>query len=169
MEAYDDATGRPVPAGQKPRGTMTIGAGATRLNGQPIQPGQRLTQAQADQLLATDMARHSNYAKLVTVPLSEPQKAALASFEFNLGPAVWTVNPTAKNIIKAINAGDFQKASNLLGNSGVGTTGKGIGYMPGLAKRRKEEAQLLLRAGSPAQETPEAVDQPQMVQPEQAT
>lgn len=51
LEAYDDATGRPVPAGGQVRGVITIGIGHT---GPDVVPGMRITKEQAYALFDKD-------------------------------------------------------------------------------------------------------------------
>ena len=54
LTAYDDATGLPVPGGGKCEGTLTIGYGHT---GADVFPGQIITEAEAETLLANDEAK----------------------------------------------------------------------------------------------------------------
>lgn len=51
LEAYDDATGRPVPPGGQVRGVLTIGIGHT---GPDVVPGMRITREQAYELFDKD-------------------------------------------------------------------------------------------------------------------
>ena len=74
----------------------------------------------------------------ITVPLSDSQKAALSSFEFNLWS--WIRAKNAKPILDKINAGDLQGAGNLMKQY---TTSKWQ-QLQGLVNRRNEEARLLL-------------------------
>ncbi|MDE1714209.1 lysozyme (plasmid) [Chromobacterium amazonense] len=64
-------------------GVWTIGYGHT---GPEVKPGQSLTQAQADQLLADDLDHfETGVSRLVTAPLNANQFSALVSFSYNLG------------------------------------------------------------------------------------
>ena len=47
--------------------------------------GDTMDRATADAEFDKQVQRYQNYQNLVTVPLSESQKAALTSFEYNLG------------------------------------------------------------------------------------
>ncbi|HEY0394160.1 MAG TPA: glycoside hydrolase family protein [Candidatus Elarobacter sp.] len=74
-------------------GVWTIGYGTTRYpNGQPVQPGQTITQAQANAYFANDLA---NFAKTVaaSIPfwstMNGNMRAALLSFAYNLGAAFY--------------------------------------------------------------------------------
>lgn len=63
-------------------GVWTIGWGCT--NG--VRPGQRITKAQAEAMLRTELAVfESGVDRLVTVPLSQPEFDALVSFAYNVG------------------------------------------------------------------------------------
>lgn len=47
--------------------------------------GDTMDRATADSEFDKQVQRYQNFQNLVTVPLSESQKAALTSFEYNLG------------------------------------------------------------------------------------
>ena len=107
--------------------------------------GDTITQEAADKEIITQMDRHSNYKKAVTVELSEPQRQALASFEYNLGAGIW--NTTGKEIIEAINQGDTREAARIMAlhdKAKDPKTGK-LKVVKGLANRRKREIELLTR------------------------
>jgi GH24 family phage-related lysozyme (muramidase) len=63
----------------------------------------------ADGLMNNKVASYQNFANKVTAPLSESQKKALTSFEYNLGKNIWDMS--GKPIIDKINAGDFVGAA----------------------------------------------------------
>lgn len=134
--AYQDSTGK-----------WTIGYGATQINGRPVRAGDVISKNDADQLLAQDIARHSNYKNLVTASLTPTQEAALASFEYNLGPNVWN-QTTGKQIINAINRGDLTTAGNLMlqFNKALNPATGQREVLQGLADRRGREVTLLTRA-----------------------
>jgi lysozyme len=72
LSAYDDGTGVP-----------TIGYGHIR----GVHYGDRISQAQADELFIQDLAPAARAVdKLVKVPLSDAERGALISFVFNCGP-----------------------------------------------------------------------------------
>lgn len=126
-KAYQDSTG-----------TWTIGYWFTNVDWKPVQPWMTMDRWTADNLLWQEISQRQNFMNYITVPLSDSQKAALSSFEFNLWSGIWAKN--AKPILDKINAGDLQWAGNLMKQY---TTSKGQ-QLQGLVNRRNEEARLLL-------------------------
>lgn len=123
-----------------PTGTWTIGYGETMLNGRPVKAGDKLTQPQANTLLAQRVQNdYSSFLNYVKRPLTPNQTAALASFEYNLGSGIWQ-DPYANRILQNINKGNFAMAGQLM-QPYVNSKGQ---KLPGLVTRRKQEAQLLL-------------------------
>lgn len=108
-----------------------------------------MDQQTADQLLQTKVGQYQNFANKINVPLTEAQKTALTSFEYNLGKNIW--DGTAKPIIDKINAGDFAGAAEYMKKF---NTVKGT-VVRGLTNRRNEEAGLLMQTAS-TQEKPVA-------------
>lgn len=125
-KAYQDSTG-----------TWTIGYWFTNVNWAPVQPWMTMDRWTADSLLQQEISQRQNFMNYITVPLSESQKAALSSFEFNLWSGIREKN--AKPILDKINAGDLQGAGNLMKQY---TTSKWQ-QLKGLVNRRNEEASLL--------------------------
>lgn len=78
----------------------------------------------------------SNWEKL-----NNHQKAALVSLGYNVGAFYMTTRRYGKIIAAAIRKGDYQAAAQGILDGPKTADGK---YLPGLAKRRKEEAQLFL-------------------------
>jgi len=136
-EAYRDSTG-----------TWTIGYGNTTINGRPVQPGDRLTPAQAENLMRESVVtNYTEFADQVTRPITDQQFAALTSFEYNLGSGVWS-QPTGRQILAAINAGDLSTAGRLMlqyNKARNPATGQ-LEVNPVLAKRRAREASMLVTA-----------------------
>jgi lysozyme len=87
---------------------ITIGYGHTADEGAPIPTiGMKLTAAEAEQILAADLARHAAVVeKLVTVPINDNMFAALVSFAFNEGDE----NLRRSTLFARINASRFQDA-----------------------------------------------------------
>lgn len=102
----------------------------------------RITQAQSDTLLATDLVRFEKaVSAAVKVTLTQNQFDALVSFTFNLGVGALQ----SSTLLKLLNAGDYAGAKkqfaawNKLRENGVLVVSKG------LTKRRTAEAALFLK------------------------
>ena len=68
------------------RGIWTIGVGHVNMTPPAVTPGLRITEAQADQFLAADLAPvEATIAGAVKVPLTQNEFDALASLGFNIG------------------------------------------------------------------------------------
>lgn len=126
-KAYQDSTG-----------TWTIGYWFTNVDWKPVQPWMTMDRWTADNLLWQEISQRQNFMNYITVPLSDSQKAALSSFEFNLWS--WIREKNAKPILDKINAGDLQGAWNLMKQYAYSKWQK----LQGLSNRRNEEARLLL-------------------------
>lgn len=131
------------PTAYRDGGGWSIGFGSQTLNGQPVRPGQTISPQEAERLLAEQIARHSNFTRLITRALTGTQKAALASFEYNLGPAIWN---QARDVIQAVNSGNFALAGNLMQayNKALNPSTGVREVNPTLVARRALEADLLL-------------------------
>lgn len=124
LEAYQD-TG----------GVWTIGYGHTG----DVEPGQKITQHQADAILNYDIDRHAEgVAKLVSgLTLTENQVAALVSFAFNVGVKRFA----GSTLLKLLRAGHVQRAAAQFPRWKF-DNGR---VLPGLVKRREAERQLFLK------------------------
>lgn len=127
-------------------GVPTIGYGFTSVNGRKVKMGDTMDRATADAEFDNQIQRYQNFQNLVTVPLSESQKAALTSFEYNLGGWIWKKD--AMPIITAINNGDLNKAGQLMQQYNKA----GGKFVQGLANRRAEEAKLLMQSNADSTE-----------------
>jgi lysozyme len=110
----------------------TIGYGHT---GPEVRKGLVINQAQADAYLRADLAKFERaVSQLVTRPITDDMFSALVSFVYNLGPA----NLKASTLLKKLNAGDFQGASDEFPkwNKAAGKV------LAGLTKRRRAEQAL---------------------------
>lgn len=132
LKAYPDPA-----TGGKP---FTIGYGATYYeNGAPIQPGDKITQAQADKLLFFHAGKaRESVRKLVTAKINPNQEAALISLAFNIGEG----NLAKSTLIKKINANPADAAINNEFNKWIYANKK---IFPGLVKRRQEEVNLYFK------------------------
>ena len=116
---------------QDPVGVWTIGYGHTGT----AKPGQKITEAQAEQLLRKDVGwAEDAVRKNVKVPLTQGQFDALVSFTFNLGAGALG----RSTLLKKLNAGDYAGAQAEFGKF-VHAGGR---VLPGLVRRRGEEAAL---------------------------
>jgi lysozyme len=132
LKAYKDpgsSTGLPI----------TIGRGSTRINNKPIKLGTVITQAQADQYFLEDIKQFEEAVKkYITVPITENMFSATVAFTYNVGVA----NLIKSTFLKRINNKDFERAAESLLLWNKGSNGK---ILPGLIKRREQEAQLFLK------------------------
>ena len=114
----------------------TIGYGHT---GPDVHPGLAITQAQADALLAQDLARfEQGVTALVKVPLNDNQFAALVSFSYNLGLG----NLQQSTLLRLLNQGDYAGAA-----AQFPRWDRAGGHeVAGLLTRRKAEQALFMQA-----------------------
>ena len=116
-----------------PAGVPTIGYGHTK----GVKIGQKITEDQADKLLADDfLEAESEAAKLITVPLTVNQLDALASFVFNLGAS----KLLGSTLRRKLNTGDYKGAAEEF-DKWVFAGGKKLN---GLIARRAAESKLFL-------------------------
>jgi lysozyme len=115
-------------------GVLTIGFGRAY----NVKAGQAITQAEADAMLAYDLQLFARGVdRLVDVPLTENQRAALISFAFNCGLSAFA----RSTLLVRLNAGDYAAVPAELAKW-VNDGGKRI---PGLVNRRAAEAELWSR------------------------
>lgn len=140
-----------------PAGVPTIGFGHTK----GVKMGQSTTPEQADAFLAADLAEAAEVVDFfVTVPLTDAQRGALASFVFNLGAG----NLRSSTLLKLLNKGDYEGAAGQFGVWVKATVGGKKKTLAGLVARREAEEALFRGLDW----TAPAADQrmPQAVQPE---
>ena len=89
-------------------GVLTIGVGHTgRMAGPKVFAGMKITAAQADTFLATDLAPVETAIATIKAALTQHQVDALASLAFNIG-----VNGfTGSTVVHKLNAGDVHGAA----------------------------------------------------------
>lgn len=133
--AYKDSTG-----------TWTIGFGNTTIDGRPVKASDKISRAEGEALLRESVTnRYSTGIRLVGIDLSAKQKAALTSFEYNLGSGVWQTR-TGERILALVSAGNFAEAGQLMqqyNKSRNASTGV-LETNPVLKGRRAREAALLM-------------------------
>lgn len=114
-----------------PAGVLTIGYGHTS----GVKSGQKITQAQAETLLKTDLAKYENAVnECVTAMLNQNQFDALVSFAYNCGAGALK----SSTLLKKLNAGDYSGAAAefVKWNKASGKV------LAGLTKRRTAERAL---------------------------
>jgi len=89
-------------------GIWTICRGATQVDGKPVRQGMKLTQAKCDAVNAIERDKALAWVnRNIKVPLTEPQKAGIASFcPYNIGPG----KCFPSTFYSRINAGDRKGA-----------------------------------------------------------
>lgn len=135
--AYDDAfaTKEPVDPGETVHGTLTIGYGHT-LN---VKPGDKITEKQAVELLKQDLVGVENAVeRLVKVPLTDGQFAALVSFVFNVGAGAFR----GSTLLKELNKGNYDAVPKELMKWTKTTIGGKKITSAGLTNRRAAEIGL---------------------------
>ena len=123
LEAYRDSGG-----------LLTIGFGHIR----NVKSGDKITQAQAEDLLREDLARYTECVnKSVLVPINQNQFDALTSFSYNLGCGALKTSTLLRilNQLRYIEAADQFLRWNRVGSRVV----------QGLVNRREAERNLFLR------------------------
>lgn len=119
-----------------PAGVPTVGFGHT---GPDVRLGMTITEAQAEQLLAADLAEAAAVVdKYVRVPLPENPRGALASFVFNLGGGAFA----SSTLLRLLNLGDTAGAAEQFGRWTKAKVNGVSVDLPGLVARRAAEAAL---------------------------
>ena len=125
-----------------PAGVLTIGYGHTS----DVQQGSCISEERAEELLTEDMASAcASVERLVEVPLSDNQFAALASFAFNCGAG----NLASSTLLQKLNRGNYDVAPSELARW-VKATDPDSGKkktLAGLVRRRAAEGELWLQPG----------------------
>lgn len=126
LKAYKDAVG-----------VWTIGYGHTSMAGEPkVVPGMTITEAEAVEILKTDLVRYECGVKAKLAGLTDNEYGACVSLCYNIGPGAFQKS----SIVKLINEGNKQGAADafLLWNKAGGKT------LKGLVRRRQAERALFL-------------------------
>lgn len=127
LHAYPDPGTGGVP--------WTIGWGTTRYaNGKAVQPGDTVTQDEADALLRNDLAGAERQVTraIGDAPTTQKQFDALVSFQYNTGALA------SSTLLKRHNAGRYAEATAEFGK----WAHAGGKVLPGLVKRRAAEAAI---------------------------
>ena len=123
-----------------PAGKLTIGYGHT---GDDVFHGMAITPERAGSLLQADLgASYKTIERAVSVPLTDNQMAALASFVFNLGAGAFL----SSTLLKKLNQGDYQGAADQLPRWCHAHVDGQLVEVAGLKARRNREKSLFLTA-----------------------
>jgi lysozyme len=124
-----------------PAGLNTIGYGATFYeNGTKVQPKDVITMDRADKLLHFQVKLFADEVqRIVKVKLDENQLGALVSFCFNVGGAAFGKSTLARKV-------NANPSDSTIRNEFMRWTRGGGKVLPGLVKRREEEANLYYAA-----------------------
>ncbi|SPE26003.1 Lysozyme [Candidatus Sulfopaludibacter sp. SbA3] len=120
-----------------PAGVRTIGWGHT----EGVQPGQRITVEDAEQLLKNDIDQvEKDLARTIQVPLTQGEHDALVSLCFNLRGGARRLPRIAPKLVEKLISGDrFGASIELLDINRVNGE-----PMPGLTRRREAERVLFV-------------------------
>jgi lysozyme len=119
-------------------GTWTIGYGHTV----GVQPGMKISQDQADAMLAVDLLTFSNgLLPLLTLIPSVGQLAAMISLAFNIGLGGFKTS----TVRRMHNAGNFPAAADAFLLWDKEHENGALVEVPGLLARRKQEAAMYLK------------------------
>lgn len=126
-------------------GTPVIGYGLSRIAGQAVQIGDRISPAEAETALNDHLQEiQRELDQIVKVSLNERQLSALASISFNVG-----INSIkTSTLIRKVNAKDYAGAANEFLRWDKANLRGRLVQMPGLARRRQAERQLFLEQSS---------------------
>ena len=132
LEAYQDVAG-----------IWTIGYGHT---GPDVEPGMRITEAEADALLRQDLRfAEDAVTRLVSVPLNSNEFDALVSFVFNVGAEAFRGSTPRRRL----NRGDRIGAADALTWWNKATIAGRLQEVLGLTRRRASERALFLTPSEP--------------------
>lgn len=136
LKAYTDSAG-----------VLTIGYGHTSAAGAPkVYAGMTISEPEAEAVLKSDLSKfEERVSRLVKVPLTDNQFAALVSFDFNTGAL------HKSTLLKKLNAGNYEAVPGEL-SKWVNAGGK---KLKGLVNRRAAEAGLWARGSFVSSNTQE--------------
>ena len=130
MYAIKQFEGCHLKAYKCPAGVWTIGWGHTK----GVQPGQVITQAQADSLLQGDLLDYVNFVNNLKLKLTQGQFDALVDFAYNCGVGNLNKSTLLRKVRMNSSLTEIQDEFRRWNKGG----GK---VLPGLVKRREWEAQ----------------------------
>ena len=132
LTAYQDSIGK-----------WTIGYGTTIINGTPVQPGQTITTAQAEEYLLSHIKLNVSptISSSVKAPITQSMYDSLCCFTYNLGSGTLSKSSLLSNL----NSAKYLDAATLFSDY---VKAGGV-VLPGLVKRRGSEKDLFLKDGIP--------------------
>lgn len=153
-QVYDDSNGRILFSYEEAVGNPTIGIGhlikasEREYYSQYLGGRDSMSESQAWELYRQDVQKHIDpWASSVEAPVTQEMIDAMASLAFNAG-----VNASSlKKTIAAINEKDYEGAADAIRNGPTTmrlVSGERV-VMPGLVRRRQEEADWFLSGGLP--------------------
>ena len=153
-QVYDDSNGRILFSYEEAVGNPTIGIGhlikasEREYYSQYLGGRDSMSESQAWELYRQDVQKHIDpWASSVETPVTQEMIDAMASLAFNVG-----VNASSlKKTIAAINERDYEGAADAIRNGPTTmrlVSGERV-VMPGLVRRRQEEADWFLSGGLP--------------------
>ena len=137
LELIEHFEGLKLDAYKCPAGKLTIGFGHV---GSDVYPGEHITEAQAEDILAHDLAKFSTGVDAMTEDCNENQFSAMVSLAYNIG----LQNFATSSVRKYHNAGQTQLAGDAFLKWNKAHTAKGFVVLDGLTKRREAERELYL-------------------------
>jgi len=152
-----DYEGLVLTATPDPGGVLTIGYGHTL----DVHAGEMITEAQAEQLLAQDLATfEAGVSALLNVPTTSNQFSAMVSLAYNIGlgrPATASKHATgfiSSTVLADHNAQDFPAAAAAFALWDKGHVNGQLVVEPGLVARRAAESELYLTPDAPPKSPP---------------
>lgn len=136
LVVYDDATGKPLAPDERPRGTATVGYGHALRPGESW-PGNRISLAQADALLAADLRWAEAAVGAVPCVLTQVAFDALVDFAYNVGAGAFR----ASSVYAHLTQDDVVAAADALLYYDRLPDGS---QSPGLLDRRRAERAMML-------------------------
>ena len=123
-------------------GTPVIGYGLSRIDGNPVQMGDRISDVEANNALNKQLQTiQEELDEAITVDLSDRQLGAIASLSFNVG-----VNFIEEStLVRKVNAGDYYGAANEFLRWDKANVRGRLVQLPGLTRRRQAERQMFLQ------------------------
>ena len=120
-------------------GVLTIGFGHT----QGVEEGQTITEDDADALLRAELVKYElAVERYVRCDMTQNEYDALVSLAYNIG-----INHFSQSsVVRFLNSGDRPRAAAAFSMWNKGTVNGRLTVIPGLAERRKQEAELFLTA-----------------------